>query len=218
MLGNLQNAAQFETMEECLTWLRAWPRWIQRCRDLKMMVPDGSVLAKALTTTSARFVQAELESLIAAKPGAPTLLAKVKNLGASTTPSSTSAVNTSQGSAGSGPTGSGKGLCKYFFRAGGCRRASRCPFSHDMSHLSKAERAKRCLLCGGEEHRQKDCPTRQQRTTTKPAHQGGSSPGFAHQGQGSGGGREAAVRHAEPDPEATFFSNLHLRAQIFRKH
>ena len=170
---------------------------------LKMMVPDGSVLAKALITTSARFVQAELESSIAAKPGAPTLLAKVKNLGASTTPSSTSAVNTSQGSAGSGPTGSGKGLCKYFFRAGGCRRASRCPFSHDMSHLPKAERAKRCLLCGGEEHRQKDCPTRQQRTTTKPAHQGGSSPGFAHQGQGSGDGREAAVRHAEPEGETS---------------
>ncbi|CAE7231746.1 RE2 [Symbiodinium sp. CCMP2456] len=198
VLSNLQSSVQFETMEECLVWLRAWPRWMQRCRDLKMMVPDGSVLARTLTTTTSKFMtenldarfrtqllgsslridtqpsqadvsryqqhlQAEMEALIASRPGQLGAHVKVKAMGTTSTPSSPTST---------GPqatTGSGKGLCKYFFKQSGCRKGAKCPFNHDMSHLSKAERAKRCLVRGGEDHRQRECPTKVPRPTGRPS-------------------------------------------------
>ncbi|CAE7207787.1 unnamed protein product [Symbiodinium sp. CCMP2592] len=56
VLGNLQSPTQPTTVDDALTWLRSWPRWVQRCKDLNMMVPDGTILAKALTTVTAKFV------------------------------------------------------------------------------------------------------------------------------------------------------------------
>ncbi|CAE7218690.1 unnamed protein product [Symbiodinium sp. CCMP2456] len=111
VLGNLQTTTTPATLEEALVWLRAWPRWVQRCKDLKMMVPDGSVLSKVLTGTTAKFIgenpdaqfrtqllrsslridaqptqadvcryqkhlQAEIETMVAAKTTNNTLLAK----------------------------------------------------------------------------------------------------------------------------------------------
>ena len=56
VLGNLQNLVQPHSIEASLEWLRSWPRWVQRCKDLNMMAPDGSVLARALTSATSRFV------------------------------------------------------------------------------------------------------------------------------------------------------------------
>ncbi|CAE7396943.1 TY2B-B, partial [Symbiodinium sp. CCMP2592] len=56
VLQNLQTPASCETLEEVLTWLRSWPRWIQRCQDLNMLCPDGTVLAKTLTSATSRFI------------------------------------------------------------------------------------------------------------------------------------------------------------------
>ena len=50
ILQRLQGGQTPKTVEECLYHLRAWPRWVQRCQDMGMAVPDGSVLAKGLTT------------------------------------------------------------------------------------------------------------------------------------------------------------------------
>ena len=54
--------------------------------------------------------------------------------------------------------GSPADLCRYFMRPGGCKRGGRCTFSHTMSHLDKETRNKKCLACGSEAHRAKDCP------------------------------------------------------------
>ena len=53
-----------------------------------------------------------------------------------------------------------KGECRFFLKAAGCRRGAKCPFRHDLSSLTKQQKARKCLACGSEEHRQKDCPTR----------------------------------------------------------
>ena len=37
--------------------LRAWPRWLQRCQDMGMAVPDGSVLAKGLTLLTSSTIE-----------------------------------------------------------------------------------------------------------------------------------------------------------------
>eukprot|EP00439_Symbiodinium_sp_Y106_P021104 s4642_g2.t1 len=49
IVQKLQGGQQPKTVDECLQQLTAWPRWVQRCRDMGMAVPDGSVLAKGLT-------------------------------------------------------------------------------------------------------------------------------------------------------------------------
>ncbi|CAE7198011.1 GIP, partial [Symbiodinium natans] len=48
-------------------------------------------------------------------------------------------------------------MCRYFMKPSGCRRGSRCNFSHNMAHLDREVRKKKCLSCGSESHRQKDC-------------------------------------------------------------
>ena len=63
---------------------------------------------------------------------------------------------------GSGAKGGGKGggngsTCKYFLSPKGCRFGSKCKSQHSMNELSRAERFKKCLNCGSEEHRAKDC-------------------------------------------------------------
>ena len=61
-------------------------------------------------------------------------------------------------SGGAGAKGGGKGnKCKYFLSPKGCRYGAACKNSHSMNDLSKAERFKKCLNCGSEEHRAADC-------------------------------------------------------------
>ena len=56
VLGNLQTPAVCDGLDETLSRLRAWPRWIQRCQDLSMMCPDGTVLAKTLTAVTSKYI------------------------------------------------------------------------------------------------------------------------------------------------------------------
>ena len=53
----------------------------------------------------------------------------------------------------------GKPLCKFFLGASGCKRGGKCTYVHDMSGLTRQERGKKCLACGSEAHRQRDCPS-----------------------------------------------------------
>ena len=53
----------------------------------------------------------------------------------------------------------GKPLCKFFLGASGCKRGGKCTYVHGMSGLTRQEREKKCLACGSEAHRQKDCPS-----------------------------------------------------------
>ncbi|CAE7623069.1 unnamed protein product [Symbiodinium sp. CCMP2592] len=51
VLGSLQSPTAPTSVDEALTWLRSWPR-----KDLNMMVPDGTILARALTMVTTKFV------------------------------------------------------------------------------------------------------------------------------------------------------------------
>ena len=97
-------------------------------------------------------LQSEMENLNAA--GASGASSKVRAM-------PTTGVGGKEGPDG-GPPDGGKGDCRFFLKAAGCRRGAKCPFRHDLSSLTKQQKARKCLACGSEEHRQKDCPTRSQ--------------------------------------------------------
>ena len=224
VLTNLQHPSTPTSLDGALSWLRSWPRWMQRCKDLNMMTPDGSVLAKALTVVTARFIgenadtqfrtqlmrsslridaqptvtdvmkyhqhlQAEIESLMSSRSLNTNLGPAVKNV---------SAVNNS--SAPSAGQGSQKQPCKYFVKASGCRRGQKCPYLHDWATMNKAERARRCLVCGGEDHRQKDCPTKAPKQVPKG---GTSSQTNTAATPSTPTERTPKVQSLEPDGEAS---------------
>ena len=65
---------------------------------------------------------------------------------------------------GNGGKGGGKSnKCKYFLSPKGCKYGAACKNTHSLNELSKAERFKKCLNCGSEDHRVADC-----KATKKP--------------------------------------------------
>ena len=101
-------------------------------------------------------LQAEVESIVSARTAVPAPSPAIKVLGAGASGSSPSSPST-------------KPPCKYFLKPSGCRRGQRCPYTHEWASMSKPERAKKCLTCGSEEHRQKDCPTKFPKSGGRPA-------------------------------------------------
>ena len=65
--------------------------------------------------------------------------------------------NAGGASGGQGGGGKGKIQCKYFLSQKGCKYGNNCKNVHSMNELSKGDRFKKCLNCGSEEHRAKDC-------------------------------------------------------------
>ena len=55
------------------------------------------------------------------------------------------------------PSGAGGRARKFFLSLKGCKCGPKCRYQHSMSELSYAERARKCLNCGSEAHRAKDC-------------------------------------------------------------
>ena len=180
VLRHLQGSDPPTDVAACLDALRSWPRWLQRCKDMNMTVPDGSILARSLTNTASKFLgesqdavfrtqlvrstyriaqpkiedvvryqqhlQAEIENIAISKAtsGGPVAAMKAITPATSGSPSSSSAARP----------------CKYFLKASGYRRGGKCPFQHSLEGLSKLERSRKCLSCGSEEHRAKECPTK----------------------------------------------------------
>ena len=104
-----------------------------------------------------RHLQAEIETMISSQPRSSTQGAKdppqVRAIDSST-PQTASPKGRDKDRGRS--TGSSE-MCKYFMKPSGCKRGMKCNFSHDMSSLEKSVRNKKCLACGSESHRQRDC-------------------------------------------------------------
>ncbi|OLP81592.1 hypothetical protein AK812_SmicGene37856 [Symbiodinium microadriaticum] len=174
-----------DNLEGVVKILRAWPRWLERCKAVQMTPPDPSVLSRGLQALTTRFVEtspdanfrtsmlraslrldarptleqvvgyhrhlkAELELLLGAKGAAAGAVVQPKLRAVDT------ALPPKARDAG-GKSGGGTELCRYFAKATGCKRGDKCNFSHNMSSLDRDVRARKCLRCGSEAHRQKDC-------------------------------------------------------------
>ena len=193
VLKRLQSPAETtgsETLEGAVKVLRAWPRWLDRCRAVQMSPPDPSVLSRGLQALTAshiegspdasfrtsmlraslrldarptleqvigyhRHLQAELELLLGAKTmsSTTTTAPKLRAIDTGLQPKARDV---------GGKTGSSPEMCRYFSKATGCKRGDRCSYSHNMSSFDRETRAKKCLRCGSEARRQKDCPVGKQ--------------------------------------------------------
>ena len=182
ILKNLNEPVAAKDAASAVKLLRDWIRWRNRCVDCNMAPPDTTVLSQSLTTITSQVLAnneeakfrtfmlramlkmdaqptpaailecqkhllAEVEALSVAK-ATDLSLPKVRAVGAQNQPGNANTNNQTS-----------KPLCKYFLGTGGCRRGAKCTYGHDMSSLSRQERSKKCLACGSEAHRQKDCPT-----------------------------------------------------------
>ena len=209
VLKRLQNPLDYvsgDSMQQALQAVRAWPRWLERCRKVHMTPPDPSVLARglmaltdhhmakssdanfrtAMLRTSLRLdgrpsieqvvsyqrhLQAELEVLLSAStPGGGSTQPKLRGVEST----GTAKAKDAGGKAQAAPTTE---LCRYFAKATGCKRGDRCSYSHSMSSMEKDVRARKCLKCGAESHRQKDCPVGRSATkATSPVKDGSAKP------------------------------------------
>ncbi|CAE7771761.1 ycf43 [Symbiodinium sp. CCMP2456] len=211
-----------DSLEEVLKLVRSWPRLLARCRAVNMSPPDPSVLVRGLSGLTDKYINQSPDAAfrtsmlrtslrLDAQPSMESVLgyqrhlqAELETMSASTSMSSTAvsgprvkAVDALQPKAKDGaaraPTGAATELCRYFTKASGCRRGDRCTYSHSMSGLDREQRAKKCLRCGSESHRQREC------TVGKPAAKGAGSPGGK-------GGRDAAGNREPTSQQSTMAS------------
>ena len=205
VLRRLQNPQEYVPYAtDALKALRAWPRWLSRCKAVGMAAPDPSVLARGLKgitqvhidksgDASFRTSMVRTTLRLDAQPTVDQVLAYQRHLQAEletmaagkTTTSPTTSPPKLRAIEKGPPKGKGKDgdkdkaveMCKYFLKASGCKRGSRCVYSHSMQNLDRDLRARKCLSCGSESHRQRECPV------NKPA----SKAGAPSQSGGKGG-------------------------------
>eukprot|EP00439_Symbiodinium_sp_Y106_P022018 s3672_g2.t1 len=189
-----QEYVSTESLEDALKSVRAWPRWLARCKAVNMNPPDASVLARGLMAMTSKHINASPDAAfrtsmlrtslrLDAQPSLEQVAAYQRHLQAEleTLVSAAAALTPSQPGlraierATSSPKGSKeKGgpavdACRYFLKPSGCKRGARCTFSHSMASLDKETRNRKCLQCGSEAHRQRECPV------TKGGSKGASS-------------------------------------------
>ena len=70
--------------------------------------------------------------------------------------------------------------CKYFLSDSGCKAGKSCKWLHSWEGVT--DKASRCFICGGKDHRKADCKLRNGKATGEPAGSGGGN------GHGRGGG------------------------------
>ena len=182
ILKSLQQPELAKDPASAVKSLRDWIRWYNRCVDCNMSPPDTTVLSQSLTTITsqvlahneeAKFRTFLLRAMLKmdAQPTSTAvleyhrhLLAACEALAVSKPAEATKPEIRALGTPNSPPGGkaggqAGKPLCKFFLGASGCKRGGKCTYVHDMSGLTRQERGNKCLACGSEAHRQKDCPS-----------------------------------------------------------
>ena len=160
-----QDYVTTDTVDEALKAIRNWPRWLARCKTVNMSPPDPSVLARGLMSITTRFIQASPDAAfrtsmlrttlrLDAQPSLEQVTAYQRHLQAEletmvTAKSSTQvptaairAIDKTQPPDKGGPPKTpdkekGNDMCRYFMKPTGCKRGSRCNFSHSMQHLDK---------------------------------------------------------------------------------
>ena len=100
---------------------------------------------------------------------------------------------------------------KYFLSQKGCKYGGSCKNVHSMNELSKGDRFNKCLNCGSEEHRAKDCERPNKANKPGPKEQ---SP--------KPGAQVAPVTSAsstsQPLSLARISSSKHLRCTVSSRH
>ena len=217
LLAKLTSLDKATTVTEWAASLRSWRRHFARAREISAVLPDGTLLLKALEAAvikipnldaqaAFRLAQSRLQLGVDQVPHhdgvwrfSQCLLAEVETLVLmSTAPTTTSspikvkqmeaqdksatATRVADDSRGKGGAMSTT-PCKYFRSDSGCKAGKNCKWSHSWEGVD--DKASRCWICGGKDHRESDCKLKSQGKTqfTSP------SKGTGEPSQGSGGGK-----------------------------
>ena len=174
ILKRLHAPQQAKSPAEAQQILRNWARWEARAREIGLILPDPSILVRALTAVMSQIMATNQDlafKMNVARQAlrleqSPTLdkvmayhrhaLAEVDSLVINQGGSSGATLRLINNPA-PVPKASTKPLCKYFLSEKGCKKSKR-GYQHDMSGLEKAARSRKCLRCGSEAHRAKECP------------------------------------------------------------
>ena len=187
VLNHLQNPNVVQDVVSGVSALRAWGRWHKRCIDCGMVAPDPTVLAGALTEMTNHILSQNPDPMfrtqmvrsmlhIETHPSEDAVQEYYKHLlaefetmagaqiatqggsGNNVALKAMDATGGKSGGKGGETKGGGKGKpCKYFLTPKGRKFGAKCKAPHSMSDLPAAERFKKCLHCGSEDHRVKDC-------------------------------------------------------------
>ena len=203
LLKELSNPKYGKSLTDAATTLRSWRRFFRRTEEIGAVLPDPSVLLKALETPNQmvskvdaqatfRLSQARVSLDIDASPTTTSvwdfsecLLAELDSLillqgvdvqNKTTDTQQTAAVKAM--TAKTPPTG----VCRFWGTPNGCRQGKRCGYQHDWQSLD--DQSSRCFLCSAQGHRKQECPTRQQGDS---ALAGGSGNGGGNQQGGQSG-------------------------------
>ena len=175
ILAKLQNPGAAKTPEEALSSLRRWSDWWNRLTETGMTEPDPSVIVKALLSIVEKPLQSAPEVLFRTQVARsalcidqrPTLqqalsfhrhlLAEFEQFclsvgGSQDGPKVRLAQVNQETIQRSRPS------CKYYLSTTGCKKGLSCQYKHSMQDLPKEARARKCLRCGSEAHRAKQCP------------------------------------------------------------
>ena len=185
-----------DTPEMVLAEVRSWPRWLSRCKMMGMTPPDPLVMSRGLQALTAKPINSSTDASFRTSMlrstyrlgGQPTLeqvqgyqkhlQAELEGIVGAQRASVTSASGTAlRAIETTSPTTSPKGpktkeksqeLCRYFAKPSGCKRGDKCVYNHSMNGMDKDLRARKCLKCGSESHRAKECQVGKppQRSTT----------------------------------------------------
>ena len=186
VLRRLQNPLDFvggDSMQQTLQAVRAWPRWLERCRGRKCGCKCFGERFNGLNRSShGQVVRCQLPHSYAQDLttlrwetycGTSDCISTTPNTqgGGATQPKLRAVEPASAAKAkdAAGKAQASPDLCRYFAKASGCKRGDKCSYSHSMSGMEKDVRARKRLRCGAENHRQKDCPVgRSTKPTTTP--------------------------------------------------
>ena len=179
VLKRLHSTTPAKSALEAQQVLRNWARWEARAREIGLVLPDPSILARALTSVLSPIMSANQDLAFKLNVARQALrldqnpsLERVLTYHRHALAEIDSLV-TNQG-AGQGPQlrplntpiptpkSSTKPPCKYFLSDKGCKKA-KCGYLHDMSSLDKAARSRKCLKCGSEAHRRSVATVRDKR-------------------------------------------------------
>ena len=215
-LQALTVAKSAKTPRDAVEQLRKWRRHQLRAEELGVVLPDCSILIKALTAmvqdvlagasqASFRVNSFRMQCHLDTKPS-PTnmesyyqmVLAEMENLvlapetvatggGPSTSATTTPTVKMVQG-AGKGGTKNDTGLqlCRSWGSENGCRFGKSCKFAHPALPDSR----ERCWNCSATTHQKLACPYNKQNSPGNPMSTSGGSERGDRDGGGGRGGRE----------------------------
>ena len=162
VLRRLQAPAEFLTAEgpdEVLKALRSWPRWLARCTSMGMTAPDPTVMARGLMNLTTKTISLSPDATfrtamlrtslrLDGQPSMDQVCAYQRHLQAEIEGLVAAIL----------PTAVAQPRVQALESTSPKAEREKCKYVHSLQSLDREARSKKCLRCGSEAHRAKECP------------------------------------------------------------